>query len=234
MATEYPVPTTEALDALFEGLTNWGRWGVDDQRGTLNFLTDECRAAAAGLVLSGQSISLAHDLATQPMPDHPNPVQHHMLASGDARDSNGIEGYEAARDHLALDVHGLWTTHVDALSHMFVKGRMYGGWPASEVRSDGARANTVLSMADGVIGRGILLDVPACPRGRIRRRSRRHRCRPRGGRDPPGCAGRAGRHPVGGVGPRASAPVEARLRRVLRATRRVPPVAGGAGGGRAR
>jgi kynurenine formamidase len=83
-----------------------------------------------------------------------------MLASGDARDSNGIPGYEAARDHLALDVHGLWTTHVDALSHMFVRGRMYGGRPASEVRSDGARSNTVLTLADGVVGRGVLLDVP--------------------------------------------------------------------------
>ena len=160
MASEYPVPTTEELDALFEELKNWTRWGPDDERGTLHFLTDERRAAAAGLVVTGQSISLAHDLATEPMADHPHPVQHHMLASGDARDANGIEGYEAARDHLALDIHGLWTTHVDALSHMFVRGRMYGGRPASEVRSDGARANTVMSMADGVIGRGVLLDVP--------------------------------------------------------------------------
>jgi kynurenine formamidase len=160
MASEYAVPTTGELDALFAALTNWTRWGADDERGTLNFLTDARRATAAGLVTSGVSISLAHDLATEPMPDHPHPVQHHMLASGDARDANGIEGYEAARDYLALDVHGLWTTHVDALSHMFVRGRMYGGRPASEVRSDGARSNTVMSMADGVIGRGVLLDVP--------------------------------------------------------------------------
>jgi kynurenine formamidase len=86
-------------------------------------------------------------------------VQHHMLASGDALDTNGIEGYESARDHLALDLHGLWTTHVDALSHMFVRGRMYGDRPATEVRSDGARANTILTLADGVVGRGVLLDV---------------------------------------------------------------------------
>jgi len=159
MATEYPIPTTEELDAMFTSLRNWSRWGEDDQRGTLNFLTDACRTAAAHLVSCGESVSLAHDLATEPMADHPHPVEHHMLASGDALDSNGIDGYEAARDHLSLDVHGLWTTHVDALSHMFVRGRMYGGRPASEVRSDGARANTVLTMADGVVGRGVLLDV---------------------------------------------------------------------------
>jgi kynurenine formamidase len=160
MATEFPIPTTEALDSMFTSLTNWKRWGVDDQRGALNFLTDDHRVAAAQLVTTGESVSLAHDLATAPMPEGQNPVQHHMLASGDARDSNGIAGYEAARDHLALDVHGLWTTHVDALSHMFVRGQMYGGRPASEVRSDGARSNTVLTLADGVVGRGVLLDVP--------------------------------------------------------------------------
>jgi kynurenine formamidase len=160
MGSEYGIPTTAELDGMFEALKNWGRWGPDDQRGALNHLTDARRLAAAALVVSGESISLSHDLATEPLPEHPRPVQHHMLASGDARDDSGIEGYEAARDHLALDVHGLWTTHVDALSHMFVRGQMYGGRPASEVRSDGARANTVLSMADGVVGRGVLLDVP--------------------------------------------------------------------------
>jgi kynurenine formamidase len=159
MGSEYGVPTTEDLDAMFESLKNWGRWGDGDQRGALNHLTDARRAAAAGVVQTGESISLSHDLATEPQPEHPHPVQHHMLASGDARDSSGIAGYEAARDHLALDVHGLWTTHVDALSHMFVRGEMFGGRPASEVRSDGARSNSVLSMADGVVGRGVLLDI---------------------------------------------------------------------------
>ena len=115
MAAEYPIPTTDELDAMFASLSNWTRWGDGDERGTLNFLTGEHRVAAARLVATGETISLAHDLATEPMPEHPHPVQHHMLASGDARDSNGIDGYEAARDHLALDIHGLWTTHVDAL-----------------------------------------------------------------------------------------------------------------------
>ncbi len=160
MGRDYDIPTTESLDEMYESLKNWGRWGPDDQRGALNHLTDELRATAAGLVRSGESISLAHDLGTEPSAENPHPAQHHMLASGDARDTPGIPGYEAARDHIALDVHGLFTTHVDALSHMFVRGEMFGGRPASDVRSDGARSNAVTSMADGVVGRGVLLDVP--------------------------------------------------------------------------
>jgi kynurenine formamidase len=160
MGSTYGVPSRAELDTMYESLKNWGRWGADDERGALNHLTEDRRAAASRLVRSGESISLARDLGTEPSPEDPRPAQHHMLASGDERHSSGIPGYEAARDHIAFDVHGLSTTHVDALSHMFVRGEMFGGRPASDVRSDGAVSNTVLSMADGVVGRGVLLDVP--------------------------------------------------------------------------
>ena len=160
MSSDFAVPSKADLDAWFESLKNWGRWGGDDERGALNHLTSERRAAAAALVRDGASVSLARDLATEPSPENAQPVRHHMLAAGDARDANGIDGYEAARDYLGLDIHGLTTTHVDALSHMFVRGEMFGGRPASDVRSDGARANTIMSMSDGVVGRGVLLDVP--------------------------------------------------------------------------
>jgi kynurenine formamidase len=160
MATSFEIPTTADLDTMFESLKNWDRWTDEEQLGALNHLTPDCRTEAAHLVVTGDTISLSHDLATQPVPEDPRPAQHHMLASGDARDSNGIPGYEAARDHLSLDMHGLYTTHVDALSHMFVRGQMFGGRPASEVRSDGARFNTVMAMAEGVVGRGVLLDIP--------------------------------------------------------------------------
>jgi kynurenine formamidase len=160
MGMDYEVPTSAELEAMYRALCNWNRWGEADERGALNLLTDARRAAACALVRQGEPISLAYDLGTEPSPENPRPAQHHMLASGDARDSSGIAGYEAARDHIALDVHGLFTTHVDALSHMFVRGEMFGGRPASDVRSDGATANTVMAMAEGVVGRGVLLDVP--------------------------------------------------------------------------
>ncbi|WCO66115.1 cyclase family protein [Iamia majanohamensis] len=153
--------TTAELDALFDVLCVWGRWGDDDERGALNHQTAAHRAHAAGLVVDGTTVSLARDLPVAPSVEAPVAAQHHMLTSGDALDAQGLPGYEACGDYIGTEVHGLGTTHVDALSHMFVRGLMYGGRPASEVRSDGARRNTVMSLADGVVGRGVLLDVPA-------------------------------------------------------------------------
>jgi kynurenine formamidase len=148
------------LDELYLSLRTWGRWGDDDQRGALNHLTDAHRAHAATLVRTGQVVSLAHDLATVPSAEAPFPAQHHMLASGDARDATGLPGYEGCGDWVGIQVHGLGITHVDALCHMFVRGEMYNGRPASDVRSDGARTNTIMALADGLVGRGVLLDVP--------------------------------------------------------------------------
>jgi kynurenine formamidase len=153
-------PTEEALDAMYDELRTWGRWGADDEGGALAYLTPEHRALAARSVKSGVTISLAHDLALSPNAEQPSPSLHHMLASGDALEASGIPGYEATRDFVGTDIHGLGTTHLDALCHMFVRGQMYNGGRPDEVPSTGATRNTVMTLADGIVGRGVLLDVP--------------------------------------------------------------------------
>jgi kynurenine formamidase len=153
-------PDEPDLDRLFESCKNWGRWGTDDERGALNHLTAAHRAGAARLVTDGLAVSLARNLAVEPSPTVPHPAEHHMLAAGDARDHQGIPGYEGTGDYVGTAVHGLGITHVDALCHMFVRGEMYNGRPPSDVMSDGARTNTLMSLADGVVGRGVLLDIP--------------------------------------------------------------------------
>jgi len=154
-------PTTAELDEIWERTKNWTRWGSDDERGALNFLSDAHRAEAAATVRSGRSVSLGNDITTQPTPETPSPAHHHMLASGDALGASGVPGYEATQDYVGTAVHGLGITHIDALCHMFVRGEMYGGRPASMVRSTGALANTIMSAANGIVGRGVLLDIPA-------------------------------------------------------------------------
>ncbi len=148
------------MEGAFLALRNWGRWGPDDELGTLNLLDAASRRRGAATVVDGHSVSLAHDLAVAPNAENPFPVHHHMVAAGDARENTGLPGYEASRDYVGCHVHGLGITHVDALCHMFVHGEMYNGFPASDVRSDGARHNTIMAMAGGVVGRGILIDVP--------------------------------------------------------------------------
>ena len=153
-------PTPEQLDALYRELSNWGRWGADDELGALNFLTPNGAPPPARSCAAAVTVSLAHDFPVNPSPETPSPAHHHMLASGDARDSNGIPGYEASRDYIGTEVHGMGITHLDALCHMFVRGEMYNGRPAGDVKSTGALSNTVMATAEGLAGRGVFLDIP--------------------------------------------------------------------------
>jgi kynurenine formamidase len=156
---------TQTLDAAwyastFETVKNWGRWGADDERGALNLLDAGKVAAAAALVTTGRHVSCALDLDTRPSPDNPHPAEHHMLAAGDACDVAVLPGLQQTSDWLGVACHGVAVSHIDALCHVLVDGRMYNGFPASEVMSTGARRNSVLSAGSGIVGRGVLLDIP--------------------------------------------------------------------------
>jgi kynurenine formamidase len=145
---------------LFEEVSNWGRWGPDDERGTLNYLTPERVAAAARLVRSGKQISCARNFPVQPGPENPTPALHHMVMGGDDPCAHGVPGLECSLDFIGIAYHGLASTHIDALCHVFVEGKMYNGIDACEVRSTGARRNSIMCARDGIVGRGVLLDIP--------------------------------------------------------------------------
>jgi kynurenine formamidase len=147
----------EEVKGLFDKLSNWGRWGKDDQRGALNLITAKKRIAAGRLVQTGQTVSLALPLPTTPGIDNPTPVTHLTFQMGtQARDN-----YHQSMDYFAISPHGMATTHLDALCHVFWKGKMYNGFDAAEVRADGAHRCGVEVMRDGVVTRGVLLDIPA-------------------------------------------------------------------------
>ena len=152
--------TAAEIQAVFDAVSNWGRWGPDDERGTLNHLTPAEARAAAGLVENGRTVSLARDFPTQPGPENPWPAHHHMVIAGDDPCIPGLDGLEVSTDYIGIAFHGMASSHLDALCHVFKGGRMYNGHPASEVKSTGARRNTVMTVKDGVAGRGVLLDLP--------------------------------------------------------------------------
>lgn len=143
------------VDAIAEQVRNWGRWGDDDERGALNLITDAKRAQAAALVQEGVVVSCALELPVRPGPDNANPVQHHITRGGDAQGG----GFGGSADYFAIAPHGYATTHLDALCHIFVDGKMYNGYDQAEVRSDGAQKNSIMAGKDGIVSRGVLLDI---------------------------------------------------------------------------
>jgi kynurenine formamidase len=149
--------TPERVAELFESTRQWGRWGDDDQRGALNLLTAERTAAAAALVRDGTVVSCGRPLPVAPAVDNPTPAQHHMLLAGDALATRGLQ---ASADFVGVAFHGMAVSHVDALCHVFVEGRMWNGFPASDVTSLGARRNSIEPAAGGIAGRGVLVDLP--------------------------------------------------------------------------
>ena len=142
---------------LFDRVSNWGRWGADDERGALNYLTPELVAAASGLVRDGRTVSLSRSLNTDREPDNPEPADHHMTMLG-GRDHP--EGIAFAKDYIGVDYHNDSHSHLDALCHVSYDGSLYNGRPADSVSGTGAAVETVEVLKDGLVGRGVLLDVP--------------------------------------------------------------------------
>ena len=147
------------IDELARKLSNWGRWGEEDEVGTLNLITPAKRVQAAACVRSGTTMSLALELR----PDLPQPPgsgrlnpQHVMTETGSdaaVRDSAGAY----SDDVLAMSIHA--ATHWDALSHVFHRHLMYNGRACTEVTSGGAGANDIVPVADRLVTRGVLVDI---------------------------------------------------------------------------
>jgi kynurenine formamidase len=143
-------PTTAEVLDFHRTLSNWGRWGREDELGTLNLVTPAVTAAAATTVRGGRTVSCARTLDTRMASDNPMPVTHVMLGTY-------VEGMGS--DSVAVASHGFATTHVDALCHVFHEGRLYNGYDSATVTSDGAARLGIHQLRSGVVTRGVLLDV---------------------------------------------------------------------------
>ena len=129
-------------------LSNWGRWGKDDQIGALNLITPAKRRQAAGLVRDGVSVSLAADADTVKAVDNPSPYEVTMLSM--------------ASDRIAVNYHGIAHTHLDSLAHISANGVFYNGYAPSQdaVMKQGHARNSIHNVKDGILTRGVLIDIP--------------------------------------------------------------------------
>lgn len=147
--------TKADIDRWMTELSNWGRWGKDDQLGTLNLITPAKRKEAAALVKEGVAVSLAHDTNSAVEADNPNPFQHTMNATG--ADAAG----QWSADTLSVLFHGYQHTHMDALCHIFYQGKMYNGFSQQEVTAKGAQKLAITNLKQGIFTRGVLMDMAA-------------------------------------------------------------------------
>jgi kynurenine formamidase len=146
--------TKADVDRLMTELSNWGRWGKEDQLGAINLITAAKRKQAAALVKEGFSVSLSRDTEKERADDNPNPYEHTMTLSG--VNNRG----QFSVDTFRISFHGYQHTHLDALCHMFWNGRMYNDFSQEEVTQKGAAKLAIQNLKQGIFTRGVLMDIP--------------------------------------------------------------------------
>ncbi len=156
--------TREQFETWMTDLSNWGRWGADDQLGALNLITPAKRVAAARLVQTGRTVSMARDMtvSTLPNPDEADANRAPVLV-GSVRsvfDINVQGGFFWER--YEIEYHGSLVSHLDALCHVAYNGKVYNGFDFEAVasREDGCTQLGVINAKDGLVTRGVLVDLP--------------------------------------------------------------------------
>lgn len=148
--------SADEFNQLFQALSTWGRWGETDQLGALNLLTPERVAAAAGLVQDGVTITMSWPMQREATASNPEPAELRMMFEPDQATS----GMVVAKDYVGVHYHGDTHTHLDALCHIGYEGLLYNGMSTDVITSHGAAADSVELVKDGLVGRGVLLDIP--------------------------------------------------------------------------
>jgi kynurenine formamidase len=153
-------PSQDEVLEYFDSLSNKGRWGEDDQRGTLNLITPEKRVAATRLVRSGRTVSCAWHFDNTSRGEPMGPPQRFMLRTGEGVAKRPGRQFHVS-DYHGIVPHGVRITHVDAPSHVTFDGKLYNGFPADSITPEGGATKLdVVPAAEGVVTRGILLDIP--------------------------------------------------------------------------
>ncbi len=152
-AAQGAAPITQAqFEQWMDEISNWGRWGAEDELGTLNLITDQRRQAAGRLVQDGVSVSMARDLNTTRDALNANPFQHELSTSR-------FTEHEVAGDVYSVQYHGFAHSHLDGLPHFAHDGQLYNGFPVSGLASSGAERLGIHNVRDGIVTRGVLIDM---------------------------------------------------------------------------
>jgi len=152
--------SAETFATWFRQVSNWGRWGAEDQLGTLNFITPAVRKSAALEVKEGYSVSLSRSLEVVADIENASPFKLTMTAVGTPVATGGELQHGYGADRFEIEYHGLVHSHIDALSHIFYKGRMYNDHSQERVTPAGSEVLSVINYKNGILTRGVLVDFP--------------------------------------------------------------------------
>jgi kynurenine formamidase len=162
-----PDLSADQFQALYQRCKRMSRWGPADRRGALNNISHVEIVAAASDVWRGRTVSLAAPVETRVTPDNPEPAVHQMTGPppgpddpGQRTGSTGASKLSFAMDRIAMNIHGDADSHIDALCHVLFDGVLYNDVPATTVTSSGATELSIDVAGDGIVGRGLLLDIP--------------------------------------------------------------------------
>ncbi len=154
-------PSQSDLLGWMQSLSNWGRWGADDQRGTLNLISPEATLRATRLVQDGVTVSCARPWTYEGASDvnARRVPQHYMIASGEAFRPGEGPDRQVAMDFIGVAFHGQTVTHIDSLAHFMWDGSLYNGASSRLIRmTEGATSHSVEAASGGIVTRGILVD----------------------------------------------------------------------------
>jgi kynurenine formamidase len=151
--------TNAEFTELFRSVSTWGRWGEDDDRGALNHLDPDRVVAASRLVRDGTTVTLSLPMNTKAADDNPEPAVHTMTMIPGGH-GHGHGEPEFAKDFVGADYHNDGHTHIDAFCHVIYEDSLYNGAPAGAVTAQGAAADSIEVLANGLVARGVLLDIP--------------------------------------------------------------------------
>ena len=149
----------EKVRTLARRVSNWGRWGKDDERGTVNFITDDIVRRAAACVKRGRVFSLGLTFGAEGpqigQGGRVNPI--HLMSAVAAGIGPDPDGFRYADDVIIMPLQ--CATQWDSLAHVHYGGRLYNGFPAETITPAGAARNSIDKMGRGIVSRGVLLDV---------------------------------------------------------------------------
>ena len=152
-----PVTNEAEFRQAMKDVSNWGRWGADDELGASNLITPAKRKQAAALVKEGTSVSLAHNVIQEDAADAGSKLDRVVV--------NVSESGASDRYQYSGTYHGAIHSHLDALNcHVMFEGKGYNGRAMDEIKAAaGCPKGSILAQRNGIFTRGVLFDATLLP-----------------------------------------------------------------------